>query len=206
MCGRTVSPRLGNVAAGQGPCNLCGPDRVADALRSDPEIVTAEMRTAGFEPRAAFVSVDTPWPSVHTVCGEEASPTLSNLRRGQGGCVRCGRDALSRHFTMPEHQARTAMVEKGLTPLETYPGSARPWKARHICGRVVSPTLGNVRQGRGICRYCNRASPYDGPAVAYLVAHRNAVKVGSRCGRPALIARRESALGVIARPLRGHLP
>lgn len=178
LCGRTVSPRLGNVAAGQGPCNLCGLDRVADAHRSDPKVVTAEMRAAGFEPAAPFVSVDAPWRSIHTVCGGEAAPTLSNLRRGQGGCVRCGLDALSRHFTLPEDQARAAMVEKGLTPLEAYPGNARPWKARHTCGRVVSPTLGNVRQGRGICRYCNSAFPYDGPAVVYLVADRNAVKVG----------------------------
>ena len=178
VCGRTVSPRLGNIAAGQGPCNLCGLDRVADAHRSDPEVVTAEMRAAGFEPAAPFVNVDTPWPSIHTVCGGETAPTLSNLRRGQGGCVRCGLDALSRRFTLPEDQARAAMVEKGLTPLEAYPGYARPWRARHICGRVVSPTLGNVRQGRGICRYCNSAFPYDGPAMVYLVADHNAVKVG----------------------------
>lgn len=177
-CGRIVSPRLGNLAAGQGPCNRCGLDRAAESRRSDPNVVTAELRAAGFEPLSPFVSVDAAWPSTHVICGSETAPTLSNLRRGQGGCMRCGLKALSRRFTMPEAQARQVMLDAGLTPVEPYPGSGRPWRSRHACGRYVTPMLGNVRLGRGICRYCNSAFPYDGPAKVYLVADFHAVKIG----------------------------
>ncbi|MGY5036047.1 hypothetical protein [Prescottella equi] len=42
----------------------------------------------------------------------------------------------------------------------------------------MSPTLSNVAQGCGICRYCHSAFPYAGPATLYLVADRDAVKIG----------------------------
>lgn len=178
QCGRTVSPRLGNVAAGQGVCNLCGLERAAESHRSDPERVTAELRAAGYEPTAPFVSVDSRWPSIHVSCGSPTAPTLSNLRRGQGGCVACGLESLSLRFKMPEDRARKVMMSKGLEPVAPYPGSNAPWRCRHTCGKEVTPTLGNVRMGRGICRYCFSAFPYDGPAVVYLVADRQAVKIG----------------------------
>ncbi len=193
-CGRTVSPRLGNVAAGQGPCNLCGLERMAEALRTDPTRAEAEIRDAGFEPLVAFHSVDSPWRSIHVACGREAAPTLSNLRRGQGGCVACGLAALSERFRMPETQAREAMEQIGLIPLDPYPGSGRPWRCRHTCGREVSPTLSNAKAGRGICRYCNSAFPYDGPAIVYLVADREAVKIGIAAAGSSRIATHE-ALG-----------
>ncbi len=54
-----------------------------------------------------------------------------------------------------------------------------------MCGRTVAPTLSNVAQGRGICRYCHSVFPYAGPATLYLVADRDAVKIGcaNRSGR-----------------------
>lgn len=79
---------------------------------------------------------------------------------------------------MPEDEARAIMLAHALEPLEPYPGSTRPWKSRHSCGRIVSPTLGNVRGGKGLCRYCNSSFPYDGPALLYLVVDRDAVKIG----------------------------
>jgi hypothetical protein len=85
---------------------------------------------------------------------------------------------LSARFLMPEAEARQVMLARGLTPIDTYPGSGRPWRCVHECGREVTPTLSNVRVERGICRYCNSAFPYDGPAVVYLVADRAAVKIG----------------------------
>ena len=79
---------------------------------------------------------------------------------------------------MPEEDARTIMVGHDLQPLEPYPGSGRPWKCLHSCGKVVTPTLSNVSAGKGVCRYCNSAFPYDGPAMLYLVVDHDAVKIG----------------------------
>ena len=177
-CGREVAPRLGNVAARQGPCDLCGRERAAASHRSDSSRVEAELRAAGYEPTAPFESVDSAWPSIHLACGAATAPTLSNLRRGQGGCVPCGLRALSTRFIMSAPEARQVMLAGGLTPSEPYPGSARPWRCVHECGKEVTPTFSNVRVGRGICRYCNSAFPYDGPATVYLVADRDAIKIG----------------------------
>ena len=69
------------------------------------------------------------------------------------------------------------MNAAGLEPLEPYPGSNKPWLYRHSCGKTVTPTMGNVSTGRGICRYCNSAFPYAGPAMVYLVVNRRAVEI-----------------------------
>lgn len=79
---------------------------------------------------------------------------------------------------MPEADAHAIMTAQGLEPLEPYGGSSKPWRCRHRCGRIVTPTLSNVAAGRGVCRYCNSAFPYAGPATLYLVVDRHAVKIG----------------------------
>lgn len=184
-CGREVTPRLGNVAAGQGPCNECGQEAAHAAMRLDEVETEMVFRAAGLEPLVAFPGVDRPWRSRHVRCGGETAPTYSNIKRGQGGCVTCGAKDNAARLLMPEPRARAVMVARGLDPIEPYPGSSRPWKSRHACGRVVSPTLANVSGGKGICRYCNSAFPYNGPAMLYLVVDRDAVKIGcaSRNGK-----------------------
>lgn len=184
-CGRVVSPRLGNIAAGQGPCRECGQDASHEALRLDDALAAATMRGAGLEPVEPFPGVDLPWACTHTVCGRRVSPTYTNIKRGHSGCVTCAAKAASVRLLMPEADARAVMAEHGLTPVEPYPGSSRPWRCVHECGRTVAPTLANVSSGKGVCRYCFSAFPYDGPAILYLVVDRDALKIGcaNRSGR-----------------------
>lgn len=88
------------------------------------------MRDAGLEPLGPYPGVDTPWPVRCRTCGAPGAPTLGSIRRGQGGCYRCGRRKAN--VTM-RHDAETAagvMREAGLEPLEPYPGTAFPWKSR----------------------------------------------------------------------------
>lgn len=181
-CGRVVSPRLGNVVAGQGPCRECGQEATHSALRKDHDDASALMRDAGLEPIEPFPGVDRPWHCRHLPCGREVAPTYTNVKRGQGGCIRCAAEATSKRLLMPESDARTIMLANGLEPLEPYPGSLRPWRCRHSCGNAVTPTLSNVSAGRGICRYCNSAFPYAGPAILYLIVDHDNVKVG--CASP----------------------
>ena len=49
------------------------------------------------------------------------------------------------------------MRSHGLEPVEPYPGSARKWRCIHVaCGREVTPTYSDVRQGRTSgCRGCS---------------------------------------------------
>ena len=181
-CGRTVTPRLGNVVAGQGPCRECGQEAAHDALRMDHDTAAELFLAAGLHPIAPFPGVDQPWLSRHDRCGAEVSPTYTNIKRGQGGCIACAAQDASERLRMPEEAAREIMARHHLHPVEPYPGSMRPWPSRHSCGRIVSPTLSNVSANKGICRYCHSAFPYDGPALLYLVVDRDAVKIG--CSSP----------------------
>ena len=177
-CGRSVSPRLGNLAAGQGPCEPCGYEAGSAKMRLEIATATSVMREAGLEPFGEYLGVDYPWECRHIPCGRTVSPTVTNIRRGQGGCNPCSYIETAAKLRMPEADAIALMREHDLNPVEPYPASMRPWRCRHSCGHIVSPTLSNVRVGKGICRYCNSNFPFDGAAQVYLVADRDALKVG----------------------------
>lgn len=178
-CGSIVSPRLANIAAGQGPCNVCARIAQAATSRNDHKAMASVMQRAGLEPLEPFPGVDHPWRCLHVACGREVSPSLTNVKRGQGGCPPCGFESLSARFRMPEDEARRRMNAADLEPLTPYVGSMQPWRSRHgACGRVVAPTLSNVTAGRGICRYCYSDFPFAGPAQLYLVTDGTAYKVG----------------------------
>lgn len=177
-CGRLVSPRLGNLVQGQGPCRECGLAATHRAQRLQEEAACRLMRERGLEPASPFPGVDSPWRSTHMPCGREVSPSYSNIKKGQGGCISCAARSAADLLRLPEAEAVAVFEQAGLHPIEPYVASNRPWSARHVCGRVVSPTLSNVRSGRGICRYCNSSFPYGGPAVLYLVAKQTALKIG----------------------------
>jgi hypothetical protein len=47
------------------------------------------------------------------------------------------------------------MYDVGLDPLESYPGSHKPWKCRcRECGHECSPRLHSISQGQGACDWC----------------------------------------------------
>lgn len=187
-CGSVVSPRLGNLVAGQGPCNACAQVAAHRAMMMPEHEAIEVLREAGLEAIAPFPGVDRPWPARHLACGRETAPTLSNLKRGQGGCRSCGFERRSERLRMSESDAREVMLARGLDPVEPYPGSGRPWASRHTCGRLVRPALSNVRAGKGICRYCFSSFDYEGPAEVYLVADSRALKVGCSTSRGERVA------------------
>jgi hypothetical protein len=178
-CGSVVSPRLVNIAEGQGPCNVCGRHSQADTRLLTDKQTRQVMLAAGLEPLARYPGYDEPWLCRHVRCGREVRPSYANTKKGQSGCLPCSWEAASVRNRMPEADAEAGMSARGLLPLVPYPGSNRPWLSEHsACGRTVSPTLSNVLAGRGICRYCYSAFPFDGPAQLYLVGNATALKVG----------------------------
>lgn len=64
--------------------------------------------------------------------------------------------------------AADEMRAVGLEPLETYPGSNRPWPCRcTTCGSQVAPRLDSIRTGQGGCRVCGtRSKPRLDPEAA----------------------------------------
>jgi hypothetical protein len=148
-CGDEVTPRYANIKQGWGACPRCR--RLAQSrTRRGPEAkAIADFQAVGLEPLQPYLSVMTPWRSQCRNCGRVVSPTLNNVRRGQGPCGWCSGKRVD------SEDAVALMRAASLEPLDAYPGRHAPWPCRCLrCGQVVSPTYGAVKSGGG-CRYCN---------------------------------------------------
>jgi hypothetical protein len=86
-CGHAVSPTLSSVRQGKG-CRYCGIGKVALAQAVPAAQAEAEMRAAGLEPLVPYTSSHKPWHCRCQKCGNEVSPSLSNVRR-RNGCRYC---------------------------------------------------------------------------------------------------------------------
>ncbi|CAM5331034.1 hypothetical protein [Streptomyces chartreusis] len=85
--------------------------------RKDPREPEEIMRAADLEPLEPYPGSSAPWRCRHTACGREGTPRLSNVTKGQRGCMYCsGRARLD-----PE-TAAGVMRAAGLEPC---PGSDR---------------------------------------------------------------------------------
>ncbi|MFF7250520.1 GIY-YIG nuclease family protein [Embleya sp. NPDC008237] len=130
--------------------------------RKDPREPAEIMRAAGLEPLAPYPGSGLPWLCRHVACGREVTPRLSNVTKGQRGCIHCS----GRARIEPE-AAAAVMRAAGLEPLESYPGSDRHWRCRHVaCGREVTPTYVRINSGAGACRWCAPNAPVDPDAAA----------------------------------------
>ncbi len=160
-CGNEVSPRLAGIRNGRSGCRYCGIESAAEKRREDPEVAVADMRAAGLEPLVDYPGVDTPWRCRCEKCGNEVSPMLGSIRRGQGGCRFCGGNA-----PVDPAVAAAEMRAAGLEPLADYPGTGTPWRCRcEKCGNEVSPMLSSIRNGSG-CKICAPNAPVDPAAAA----------------------------------------
>ena len=172
VCDRTVSPMLGNIRRGQGPCEYC-----AGTVRLDPVAAAAVMREAGFEPLSDYPGANQPWTCRCLTCGSVRGRRLSHVRNGIG----C-RDCAGLAPTDP-HQAASEMRYRGFEPLIPFPGLGEPWHSQCLnCDNEVHPRLNNLRNrpGRG-CWYCaKRGLDPAVPALLYVMTHPGhcAVKIG----------------------------
>ena len=73
---------------------------------------------------------------------------------------------------LTDEEAVPVMKAAGLTPLEPYSGSHRPWRCRcNTCGKVVTPAYGDIRRGQGGCGSCaGNLSHTDAQAVPVMKA------------------------------------
>jgi hypothetical protein len=63
-------------------------------------------------------------------------------------------------YTVPKKidskDAEELMIKAGFQPKVIFESSRTPWKSVHIkCGKIVSPTYGDIKQGRRGCRHCS---------------------------------------------------
>lgn len=183
-CGTETRPRLYTIRQGTGGCRTCGNERIRKTLLGDVARAVADMLAAGLQPLDPYPGTMKQWRSLCLRCGEEVTPRLCNVRRGQTGCRTCRyrKAGETRRVADPE----TALAElqaAGFEPLEPYPGGvARPWRCLCLrCGNEAKPRIRRLRQGESGCRYCAAFGiDFSAPASLYVVHHagHGAVKVG----------------------------
>lgn len=162
-CGAEIFPRYTNVQAGQGGCRACAGVATGDRCRSPEAAAIAAMKASGLEPLEPYRNSTTPWRCRCTVCGNETSPRLNNIKKG-ARCKWCAGNAVD-----PD-AAAAVMRTAGLEPLASYAGTHAPWPCRCLtCNRSVSPSYRSVRGGHG-CRYCNDTAISPESAIAAMRA------------------------------------
>lgn len=159
-CGREVTPRLGNIAAGrQGGCRYC-----SGTAPIPPEEAVALMRSAGLEPLELYPTATPPWRCRHVPCGREVKERYSYIRRGGGPCRWCApnapvdpdlavalmRSAVPNHWSPIRHRHPLAVPPHNLRHdrnAHSWVGQGRT-RDRGPCGRKNA--------GRGISRAWSR--------------------------------------------------
>ena len=166
-CGRLVSPTLSSIKRGAS-CVYCTRHRI------DDEDAHGVMERAGLKTLEPFPGRKKPWKCIHVACGREVQPLYSTVQSGNSGCVYCSGGRIH-----PD-DATKLFREAGFEPLEPFPGTAKPWKCTHTCGREVNTSYSNVYAGGG-CKFCSDSSfDYDAPGIVYLMVNSDyqALKIG----------------------------
>jgi len=159
-CGKKVSPTVATLRAGSSGCSYCGGALI------DAEDAIELMLTNGYEPLAAYPGADSKWKSLHLACGNEISPRLTNVKRGEAGCMYC-----SGLVPVSESEALELFVSKGFVPQEPFRGTHYPWTSIHkICGKTISPRFKAVRSGLAGCKYCSGNKVDEEDAVALFLS------------------------------------
>jgi hypothetical protein len=72
-------------------CSNCALKKRNDLFRKPQDEAISEMLQRGYKPLDPYVTINAKWRSIHLECGNEASPSLSHVMRGQGGCSNCAK-------------------------------------------------------------------------------------------------------------------
>jgi hypothetical protein len=72
-------------------CSKCSLKRRSDLSRKPQEQAVSEMLQNGYKPLDPYVTTNAKWRSIHLECGNEVSPSLGHVKRGQGGCSNCAK-------------------------------------------------------------------------------------------------------------------
>ena len=82
-CNRIVNPPLQSLRKSASGCKYCAGTYV------DASEARNLMISKGYEPLTKYTSTDSPWKSMHIICGTECAPTYGTIKRGGGGCRNC---------------------------------------------------------------------------------------------------------------------
>ena len=157
-CNQIVVSRYNRVQQSSS-CPQCAATNSGIKIRLSQEAAVKKLKEYNLEPLESYVKSDAKWKCRCLSCGEEVSPKLKNLQRGDGGCYKCGMKKAGIKNTLSQDKAIRIVAEAGFEPLETYKNALAKWKMRHdLCGAIVYPRLNsllNVGIGTSGCAVCS---------------------------------------------------
>ena len=168
VCGKEVSPTLTNIKNGQNGCKFCSSKALGIRQATPEQEAIQIMRGSFLEPLEPYQNSKEPWKSKCMNCGEIVYPRIGDIRKGGGGCRKCGTTKTIEALTIPEEKAIAIMLDAKVKPITPYKRARLKWKSECLeCGRIVSPTLSAVIAGHAACAYC--ANRKTDPSVAIQV-------------------------------------
>lgn len=141
---------------GQRACRTCEPlppsrPRVAD------EVVRAEFMNHGLRVTGTYEGSGVPLNSVCVECDTPTSPTLANLRNGQGGCKTCASQSLAEAFRTPLGAIKELFEARELDFIGPYVNAHTPTECVcRRCGKKRTPKPNALLRAGG-CKPCGYA-------------------------------------------------
>lgn len=93
-CGSQVKPKPHALQQGQGACYKCGKTeggrkRKEAAYSLEEALAIMAARDVEIAPSEPYPGASKPWPGKCTICGLPVATSISNARKGKGGCRVC---------------------------------------------------------------------------------------------------------------------
>lgn len=169
-CGKTISPKYNSIQQGNWGCGYCGHLRGGAKRRElNSKQAFKLMREAFCEPLVPYPGSHAPWKSRCMKCDSLIHPRLGGIQSGQGGCRKCGLESSAKTRMLPEKDAISRLKKLKLKPLETYPGTAKPWKCECLrCGSIVRPRLNYLNRSIYGCAVCAGTVVDEAAALAIM--------------------------------------
>jgi hypothetical protein len=163
-CNRIVNPswtHLSDKKRNVKGCAFCSGKRVHmdDLLKL--------MKEKQLQPIGHFYGVNKPWLCKCQKCKREVQPRISDLKRGQSGCIYCA------GVKVEEKVAIKLANKNGFTPISSYPGANKGWDCIcNVCGQQSKPRYTSMQQGINRCKFCATGGfDFKLPAIVYLITN-----------------------------------
>ncbi len=175
-CKNIIYPRLDKVTLRGHQCGYCAGRKGAG------EKAVEVVRKMGHTPIEPYKNALKPWKMICGGCGKIISPKYNTIQQGNWGCGFCGHSREgTRRKEAGAKEAVRLMRGAFCEPVEPYPGSHVPWKARCMkCDSLIQPRFAGIQSGQGGCQKCGikaRAkSRMHTPEQALKIAKKNKLK------------------------------
>jgi len=120
----------------------------------DATLAKADLYRVGI-----YINKETNVLAVCVKCNSFVKPRIGNLRQGWGGCKACGHFATKKNLQLDIGKIDQWLSQSSLERIGIYQGNKVPMLCKCLkCNRVVIPTMGSIRAGRGGCIECGHIS------------------------------------------------